>query len=247
MVYIKSEQEIDLIKQSGKLIAKLFKIIKNKITEGVSTQELDEWIGDFIKEEGATSAFKGYRDYPNYSCISVNEEVVHGIPSVRKVKQGDIVSIDIGVKLDGYIADAARTFPVGSISKEKAQLLRATEQALHLGIQQVKSGARVGDISSAIQAYAGKNGYSVVKVLFGHGVGYYLHEDPVIPNFGKPHRGEVLKEGMVLAIEPMVNMGLEGVKVKDNKWTVVTTDGRPSAHFEHTVAVTRDKAKILTE
>jgi len=247
MIYIKSKREINLIRESGKIIASLFKNIKNKIKEGVSTQELDEWIGDFIKEKGASSAFKGYRGYPTYSCISVNEEVVHGIPSSRKLKEGDIVSVDVGVKLDGYIADAARTFPVGRISEEKAMLLRITREALRRGIEQAKVGNRIGDIGHAIQSWVEKNGCSVVRVLFGHGVGYFLHEDPVIPNFGKAHRGERLKEGMVLAIEPMVNLGKEQVRVLGNKWTVVTVDGKPSAHFENTIAIVNGKPLILTE
>jgi len=248
MIYIKSVDEIKLIRESGRIIAELFRNVKNKIREGVTTEELDEWIGEFIQKKGASSAFKGYRGYPKYSCISINEEVVHGIPSSsRRLKSGDIVSIDIGVKLDGYIADAAKTFPVGNISKEKEKLLEVTQKALQLGIGQIKSGKKIGDISWAIQSWVEKNNCSVVRVLFGHGVGYYLHEDPIVPNFGRPHRGEVLREGMVLAIEPMVNLGKEDVKITDNKWTVVTVDGKPSAHFEHTVAVVEGKSMILTK
>lgn len=247
MIYVKSVQEIGLIQESGRIIVSLFKNIKNKVREGITTQELDEWIGEFIKQKGASSAFKGYRDYPNYSCISVNEEVVHGIPSSRRLRNGDIVSIDIGVRLDGYIADAAKTFPVGVVCEEKERLLRVTQEALHLGIEQIKTGKKIGDISSAIQSCVESKGFSVVKVLFGHGVGYYLHEDPVVPNFGKAHRGEVLKEGMVLAIEPMVNSGAEDVRVMDNRWTVVTVDGKPSAHFEHTVGILKGKSIILTQ
>jgi len=247
MIYIKSQEEINLIRKSGKIIAELFEQIKEKIREGITTLDLDEWIGWFIKKKGASSAFKGYRGYPRYSCISVNEEVVHGIPSSRILKKGDIVSVDIGVKLDGYIADAARTFPVGEISEEKAKLLEVTREALRRGIQQARAGKKIGDISYAIQSWVEKNNCSVVKVLFGHGVGYFLHEDPIVPNFGDAHRGEKLREGMVLAIEPMVNSGKEDVKVLDNKWTVVTTDGKPSAHFEHTIAIVNGKPLILTE
>ncbi|MBC7190125.1 type I methionyl aminopeptidase [Candidatus Aerophobetes bacterium] len=247
MVYIKSPEEINLIWQSGKIIAQLFKEIRTMIREGVRTQDLDEWIADFIEKKGARSAFKGYRGYPRYSCISVNEEVVHGIPSSRTLKNGDIVSIDVGVNLNGYIADAARTFPVGTVSKEKFRLLKVTYEALMKGIKKVKVGNRVGDISQEIQNWVEKHGYSVVKVLFGHGVGYFLHEDPVVPNFGRAGEGEVLREGMVLAIEPMVNQGVEDVRVLDNRWTVVTGDGKPSAHFEHTVALLNGKVIILTE
>ncbi|MBE0478353.1 type I methionyl aminopeptidase [Candidatus Aerophobetes bacterium] len=247
MIYVKSSEEIDLIGKSGRIVAKLFRNIEDKIKEGVATEELDIWIGRLIRKEGAYSAFKGYRGFPRYSCISVNEEVVHGIASSRKLKRGDIVSIDIGVKLDGYIADAARTFAVGSICKEKEKLLRVTYKALQLGIKQARAGNKIGDISFAIQSWVEKHGCSVVKVLFGHGVGYFLHEDPVVPNFGKPYTGEILREGMVLAIEPMVNSGIEDVRVMSNKWTVVTLDGKPSAHFEHTVAICKDKPLILTE
>lgn len=246
MIYIKSRKEVDLIRRSGKIIGEIFNQIRHKIKEGTTTQQLDKWIDEFIRKKGAHSAFKGYRGYPKCCCISVNEEVVHGIPSSQVLKEGDIVSIDIGVKLDGYIADAARTFAVGKVSKEKARLMRVTEEALYLGIKQVRIGNRVGDISHAIQRWVEKNGYSVVKVLFGHGVGYFLHEDPVIPNFGKAHQGEILKDGMVLAIEPMVNAGSDKVKVLSNGWTVVTCDKKPSAHFEHTVALIDGKVRILT-
>ncbi|HHF98520.1 MAG TPA: type I methionyl aminopeptidase [Candidatus Aerophobetes bacterium] len=247
MIYIKSKKDIALIRESGKIIVALFKEIRARIREGVTTRELDEWIGDFIEKRGAHSAFKGYRGYPSYSCISVNEEVVHGIPSSRKLKEGDIVSVDVGVKLDGYIADAARTFPVGKISKEKARLLEITKEALRRGISQARAGNRVGDISYAIQSWVEKNNCSVVKTLFGHGVGYFLHEDPIVPNFGKACTGERLKEGMVLAIEPMVNLGGEKVRVLSNRWTVVTSDRKPSAHFENTIAIVNGKPLILTE
>jgi len=247
MIRIKSRDQIELIRESGRIIVEIFQQIKGKIKEGITTEELDDWIGEFIRKKGAYSAFKGYRGYPKNCCISLNEEVVHGIPSPRVIKEGDIVSIDIGVRLNGYIADSAKTFPVGTISEEKERLLRVTEEALYLGIQQVKAGKRVGDISYAIQKWVEKAGFSVVKVLFGHGVGFSLHEDPVVPNFGKAHRGEVLREGMVLAIEPMVNAGKDEVKILNNRWTVVTRDGKPSAHFEHTVAVVDGKSRILTK
>lgn len=247
MIHIKSRAQIELIRESGIIISQIFEQIKDLIREGVTTEELDDWIGEFIRRKGAYSAFKGYRGYPKNSCISLNEEVVHGIPCSRVIREGDIVSIDIGVKLDGYIADAARTFAVGDISREKTKLLKVTEEALYRGIKQARAGKYVGDISSAIQKWVERAGFSVVKVLFGHGVGFYLHEDPVVPNFGKARQGEVLREGMVLAIEPMVNAGGDEVKTLDNRWTVATRDGKPSAHFEHTVAIVDGKPEILTK
>jgi len=246
MVRIKSKKQINFIERSGRVIGEIFRRIRDQIKAGVTTSQLDKWIGDFIRKEGAKSAFKGYRGYPADSCISINEEVVHGIPSNRKLKEGDIVSIDIGVNLNGYYADAARTFPVGTVSQGKQRLIRVTRKALYEGIKQAKVGNRVGDISSAIQDYVEKHGYSVVKALFGHGVGEALHEDPIIPNFGQAKKGERLKEGMVLAIEPMVNEGGDEVKVLSDGWTVVTADGSSSAHFEHTVALIDGKARILT-
>lgn len=247
MIHIKTAEQIELIRQSGHIIAEIFRKIKDKVREGITTEELDEEIGKLIRRKGAFSAFKNYRGYPKNSCISLNEEVVHGIPSPdRRIKEGDIVSVDIGISLDGYIADAAKTFPVGKISEEKTKLLKVTEDALYGGIKQMRTGKRVGDISWAIQKWVEKNGFSVVKVLFGHGVGYSLHEDPPVPNFGKARQGESLREGIVLAIEPMVNAGGDEVKVLDNRWTVATVDGKPSAHFEHTVAVVDGRPKILT-
>ncbi|MEA3485204.1 MAG: type I methionyl aminopeptidase [Candidatus Aerophobetes bacterium] len=246
MIRIKSREQINSIAKSGRIIGEIFYLIRDQIKDGVTTSQLNKWIGDFIRKKGAKSAFKGYRGYPANSCISVNEEVVHGIPSNRKLKKGDIVSIDIGVNLNGYYTDAARTFPVGKISQAQQRLIRVTRKALYEGIEQAKEGNRVGDISFAIQNYVEKHGYSVVKTLFGHGVGEALHEDPVIPNFGQAKKGERLKEGMVLAIEPMVNEGGDKVKVLSDGWTVMTADGSPSAHFEHTVALVNGKVRILT-
>ena len=247
MIRIKSRSQIKLIEKSGRIIAELFEEVQDRIKPGTTTLQIDRWIGEFIKKRGAISAFRGYRGYPADSCISVNEEVVHGIPSNRKLKEGDIVSIDVGVKLNGYYADAARTFPVGKISLEKARLIRVTREALYEGIRQARAGNRIGDISFAIQSYVERHNYSVVKDLFGHGVGEALHEDPVIPNFGWPKTGERLRDGMVLAIEPMVNQGRDKVKVLPDGWTVVTEDGKPSAHFEHSIAIIDGEPKILTE
>jgi len=247
MVRIKSKEQINSIARSGRIIGEIFHQIRSQIKAGVTTSQLNKWIGDFIRRKGAKSAFKGYRGYPAEACISVNEEVVHGIPSNRRLKEGDIVSIDVGVNLNGYYADAAMTFPVGIVSQEKQRLIRVTREALYEGIKQAKVGNRVGDISFTIQSYVEKHGYSVVKTLFGHGVGEALHEDPIIPNFGQPGEGERLREGMVLAIEPMVNEGGEEVRVSSDGWTVVTVDGSPSAHFEHSIAIINGKARILTE
>lgn len=247
MIQLKTKKQIEFIRESGHIITYIFREIENEIREGVTTEKLDEKIGELIERKGARSAFKSYRGYPKNCCISINEEVVHGIPSPdRIIAEGDIVSLDVGVDLNGYVADAAKTFPVGKISREKAKLIKVTEEALHRGIRQMRPGKKIGDVSNTIQKWVEKNGFSVVKVLFGHGVGYSLHEDPPVPNFGEPHQGELLKEGIVLAIEPMVNAGGDKVKVVGNNWTVVTTDGRPSAHFEHTVAILNRRPKILT-
>jgi len=246
MVRIKSKEQIELIGKSGKVMAEIFQKVPSQLRPGVTTDQIDKWIEKFIKDKGGKPAFKGYRGYPKSTCISVNEEVVHSIPSSRVLKEGDIVSIDVGISLGGYISDAAMTFPVGRVSRLKRKLIKVTREALYRGIQQAKVGHRIGDISFAIQQWVEKQNFSVVKVLFGHGVGYFLHEDPAIPNFGQPHRGEKIKEGMVLAIEPMVNTGEDKVKVLPNHWTVVTADGKPSAHFEHTVGIVNGKAKILT-
>ncbi len=246
MVRIKSKEKIRAIEKSGGIIAEIFQGLQNQIRPSTTTLKLERWIGDFIRKKGARSAFKGYRGYPAEACISVNEEVVHGIPSTRELREGDIVSIDVGVQLDGFYADAAITFPVGKISAEKERLIEVTRKALYEGMKQVRIGNRVGDVSSAIQRYVEHHGYSVVRTLFGHGVGEALHEDPVVPNFGRVGQGEKLQEGMVLAIEPMVNQGEAEVKVLPNKWTVITADGSLSAHFEHSVALVDGGLKVLT-
>lgn len=246
MIRLKSREQIETIRRGGKIIAEIFKDARDWVRPSVSTLELDGWIADCIRKKGGKSAFKGYRGYPAETCISINEEVVHGIPSSRKIVEGDIVGIDIGVKIDGYYADGAFTFPVGHTSSRSKRLLEVSRCALYEGIAQIKLGNRIGDISAAIQRYAEGHGYSVVKTLFGHGVGEFLHEDPIIPNFGQEEQGEKLKEGMVLAIEPMINEGGSDVTVLPNRWTVVTKDGSLSAHFEHTVAILDAKLKVLT-
>jgi methionyl aminopeptidase len=246
MVRLKSREQIEAIQKGGRIIAEIFENAQDWIKPAVSTLELDRWIADCIKKKGGRSAFKGYRGYPAETCISTNEEVVHGIPSSRRLAEGDIVSVDIGVKIHGYYADGAFTFPLGKISSKKKRLVEVTRGALYEGIGQIKQGNRIGDISSAIQHYVEKHGYSVVKTLFGHGTGEFLHEEPIVPNFGEERRGERLREGMVLAIEPMVNQGGSEVRVLPNKWTVVTKDGSLSAHFEHTIAILDGKVAILT-
>ena len=246
MVRLKSKEKIRAIEKSAGIVAGIFQGLQNQVRPSTTTLKLDRWIGDFIRKRGARSAFKGYRGYPAESCISVNEEVVHGIPSTRELREGDIVSIDVGVRLDCFYADAATTFPVGKISAEKERLIEVTRKALYEGIKQVRIGNRIGDVSFAIQRYVERHGYSVVRTLCGHGVGEALHEDPVVPNFGRVGQGEKLQEGMVLAIEPMVNQGEAEVKVLPNKWTVITADGSLSAHFEHSVALVDGGLKVLT-
>ncbi len=217
------------------------------IRPGVTTAELEELATKLIRERDAEPAFKGYRGFPGYICASVNEEVVHGIPGSKKLISGDIISLDIGVKKNGYYGDVAVTWPVGMITEEMKRLLEVTRRALYLGIDQARVGRRLYDISHAIQTEVEAEGFSVVRDFVGHGIGAKMHEDPQIPNFGEAHRGPRLKKGMVLAIEPMVNVGGYEVKVLNDNWTVVTRDGKPSAHFEHTVLVAKNGPEILTE
>lgn len=247
MIIIKSPAEIEKIRAAGRVVARILRTLGESITPGITTTaDLDALARLLAKEAGARAAFKGYMGYPAHICASVNNQVVHGVPSNRVLMPGDIVSIDMGVELDGYYADAAITVPVGEVSAEAQRLLDITRQALYVGIDQARVGNRVGDIASAIQRFVEKQGYSVVRELVGHGVGRKIHEDPPVPNFGKPGRGPVLREGMTLAIEPMVNQGKPQVVCLEDKWTIVTEDGKLSAHFEHTVAITRKGPLILT-
>ena len=247
MIRRNTEQEIGLMRAGGKILAKVFRYLgENVVKPGTATEEIDEIILQMITDEGAVAAFMGYRGFPAHSCISINEEVVHGIPGPRKLEEGQIVGIDIGVKKDGFFADSARTFAVGEITEDLKSLLETTERALMTGIAQAKVGNRLHDISSAIQGVAEENGFSVVRSLVGHGIGKELHEPPEVPNFGKANTGPRLQEGMVLAIEPMVNMKDYQVITKDDEWTIITADGSPSAHFEHTVAITNGEPQILT-
>lgn len=246
-IYIKDEPEIVAMRRAGAIVARTLDSIADNVKPGVTLLELEHWCQAFIEEQGGKPAFLGYRGFPGAVCISVNQEVVHGIPSARRVQESDLIKIDVGVLKDGLYADGARTFPVGAIDRRTQKLVGATAEALERGIQQACAGNRISDISCSIQDYVEAQGFSVVRELSGHGVGVELHEEPSVPNFGKPGTGAVLKPGMTLAIEPMVNMGKYDVLTERNGWTVVTKDGLPSAHFEHTVLIRDGRAEILTK
>ncbi|PHV71311.1 type I methionyl aminopeptidase [Sporanaerobium hydrogeniformans] len=243
---IKSDAEISLMKASGAILIEAHELVAKSIEAGITTGELDAIAEKFIRSRGAVPSFKGYHGYPGSACISINEEVVHGIPGKRKLKQGDIVSVDLGVYYKGYHSDAARTYPVGDVSAEALKLIEVTKQCFFEGLKYAKAGNHLGQISVAIQAYAESFGYGVVRDLVGHGVGKELHEEPQVPNYKTPGRGPKLQKGMVLAIEPMINMGTWQVKALDDNWTFVTRDGLPSAHYENTVVITDDIPEILT-
>ena len=246
MIVCKSASELARMRTANALVADVLGALKAMVLTGVTTLDLDAVAESLVRDGGAEPAFKGYRGYPATLCTSVNEEVVHGIPSKRPLKAGDIVSLDVGVLLDGFYGDSALTVPVGEISVVAAKLLSVTEQSLERAISAVRVGARVSDLGYAVQHYVEANGYSVVREFVGHGIGTKLHEEPQIPNYGQPGQGPRLAEGMVLAIEPMVNVGSATVKVLKDGWTAVTSDGNLSAHFEHTVAVTAEGAEVLT-
>ena len=246
MIVLKSEEELLLMREAGRLVAEAQALIEKHLKPGITTKELDQLIPSFLKEKKAQSTFLGYRGFPAHICTAVNEEVVHGIPGKRELSSGDIIGIDIGIRLKGYCGDRAVTYPIGEVSSQAKELLKVTEEALYKGIEKAVVGNRLSDISHAIQSYVEERGYSVVRDYVGHGIGQKMHEDPQVPHFGPPGRGPRLKEGMVLAIEPMVNIGDFGVKVKRDNWTVVTEDGSLSAQFEHTVALTKKGPWILT-
>jgi len=233
--------------QAGQIVAEVMKSLREVIMVGTTTKEIEQFADKRIRSLGGKSAFRGYRGYPSSICASINEEVVHGIPSSRKLRDGDIISIDLGVLCDGFFGDAAYTFPVGKIDEETALLMRVTEEALYCGIDKAVVGNRVNDISHAIQQHAEQHGFSVVKTFVGHGIGRQLHEEPQVPNFGASGQGPRLRQGMTLAIEPMVNAGTFEVKILEDGWTAVTADGKRSAHYEHTVVVMPDRARILTK
>lgn len=247
MIFLKTEEDIALMKQGALILSQALGVIAQAIKPGVTTKELDKLAEIYIGDQGGVPSFKGYDGFPASLCISVNEVVVHGIPSQYALREGDIVSIDAGVFYKGFHSDSAYTFPVGEIKKEAQELLKVTKEALYLGIAQAVVGKRVGDIGAAVEEHVLRHGYSVVKDLAGHGVGQFLHEDPQVLNYGRRGVGVQLKKGMVLAIEPMINQGKSGVRFsKEDGWTVTTADQKLSAHFEHTVAVGEQHAEILT-
>ncbi|MCA0993603.1 type I methionyl aminopeptidase [Pseudalkalibacillus hwajinpoensis] len=247
MIICKTPRELDIMREAGRIVALTHQELQKQIKPGVTTKELDTIADRFIRQLGAIPSFKGYNGFTGSICASVNEELVHGIPGDRVLAEGDIISIDIGAKYNGYHGDSAWTYPVGTISEKDERLLKVTEESLYKGLDEAKAGRRLSDISHAIQAYAEAEGFSIVREYVGHGVGQDLHEDPQIPHYGPPGKGPRLKQGMVLAVEPMVNMGSRYVRTLSDNWTVVTTDGKNCAHFEHTIAVTEEGYEILTK
>ncbi|MDO5707171.1 MAG: type I methionyl aminopeptidase [Andreesenia angusta] len=247
MIILKSKREIEIMRRAGRLVGETHAFLKEKIVPGITTLELDRLAEEFIRSKGALPGFKGYRGFPGTICASVNEEVVHGIPGDRELKEGDIISIDIGTIVDNYYGDGAKTYPVGKISEEDQRLIDVTRESFYKGIEFAVEGNRLSDISHAIQKYVEENKFSVVTDFVGHGIGKNMHEDPPIPNFGPPGKGPRLQKGMVLAIEPMVNAGTRRVKALSDGWTVVTADGKKSAHYEHTIAFVDDGIVLLTE
>lgn len=246
MIFYKTKEEIELIRKSSELVSKTHAALVPYLKPGIKTIELDRMAEKFIRDHGAKPAFLNYNGFPNTLCISVNEQVVHGIPGNYELKEGDLLSIDCGVLWNGYYGDSAFSYAIGEVSPAVANLMKVTKESLYKGIEMAVKGNRIGDISFAVQQHAEQNGYSVVRELIGHGVGKQLHESPEVPNYGKRGRGPLIQDGLVIAIEPMINMGKkEIVQLKDG-WTIVTRDGKPSAHFEHTIAIVEGKAEILS-
>jgi len=245
-IYYKTESDIEKIRESSLIVSKTLAEVGKSIKPGITTADLDKIAESYILSQGAKPAFKGYKGFPATLCVSVNAQVVHGIPGNYALKEGDIVSVDCGVVKDGYYGDSAYTFRVGKISEELANLLKVTKESLYKGINEAKEGNRMGDISSAIGGYAEEHKYGVVRELVGHGIGRHLHEAPDVPNYGKKGNGIKLQRGLVIAIEPMINMGKKEVKQENDGWTITAKDGKPSAHFEHTVAIGSGKAELLT-
>lgn len=246
MIIIKTDAQIEVMRKAGKIAAETLAMLEDKIKPGVTTTEIDKAAEEYILSQGSVPGFKGYRGFPASTCISIDEEVVHGIPGNRTLIEGQIVSIDLGTIVGGYYGDSAVTYPVGAISDEKRKLLDVTKRSLEIGIEQAIMGNKLGKVSSAIQKFVEDAGFSVVRDMVGHGIGKNLHEDPQVPHFGPEDAGPVLKKGMVIAIEPMVNMGDYGISQKADGWTIVTADGSTSAHFEHTIAITENGPDILT-
>jgi len=250
MIYLKTAEEIELMRESALMVSRSLALIAREVKPGVNSLYLDKLAEEFIRDNGGAPAFKGYGSpkspFPATLCISVNEAVVHGIPNKSPLREGDIISVDCGVKKNGYYGDHAYTFAVGEVKPEVQKLIDVTKECLYLGIEQMVSGNRVGDISFAIQQHAEKNGFGVVRELVGHGLGKKLHEEPEVPNYGKRGDGPKLKEGMVLAIEPMINMGTKSIRQLNDGWTIITADNKPSAHFEHDVAIVNGRPEILS-
>ncbi len=246
MIYLKTDEEIELMRVANHLVGKALAEVAKNIAPGVTTLQLDKIAEEFIFDHGAYPLFKGYNGFPNALCVSINENVVHGIPGAYQLKEGDIVSVDCGTKINGYCGDSAYTFEVGEVAPEVKNLLRTTKEALYIGISNAVDGKRIGDIGNSVQAYCEERGYSVVRELVGHGIGKNMHEAPEVPNYGKKGYGQLLRSGMCIAIEPMINMGKKNVKFEKDGWTVRTADRKPSAHFEHTVAIRSGKADILS-
>ena len=245
-ITIKSPQELALMRQAGEIVGETLNLLKRSVEPGMTTRDLDRIAFKEITRRGAVPTFKGYRGFPATICASVNEEIVHGIPSKRVIKEGDIIKVDVGATYKGLIGDAAVTIPVGEIAAPLLELMQDTRQGLEAGIRAAVPGARIGDIGAAIQAYGESRGYGVVREFVGHGVGRFLHEDPQVPNYGEPGRGPLLRAGMCIAIEPMFNLGDWRTKIMDDQWTVVTADGKLSSHFEHSIAITEQGPEILT-
>lgn len=247
MIKIKSLHEIEKMRAAGKIVAEVFEVLRPNIVPGITTMELDKIAAEHIKKSGAICSFYNYNGYPGHVCISINDEVIHGIPGKRILNNGDIVSVDVGACIEGYHGDAARTFAVGKISDEAEKLIEVTEASFYKGIEFAKPGFRIGDVSANIQKVVEENGFSVVRDYIGHGIGNALHEDPEVPNFGTAGRGPRLISGMTIAVEPMVNIGTYKVNTLSDDWTVVTADGKLSAHFENTILITNGNAEILTK
>lgn len=247
MIIIKSMDEILKMKEAGKILANVHKEIAQMIKPGISTMEIEKFVEEYLKKHGATPEQKGYHGYPYATCASINDEICHGFPRKSPLKDGDIVGIDMVVNLNGYLADSAWSYGVGTLSQEASDLLDTTKEALYIGIEKAVIGNRIGDISHAIQSYVEPKGYSVVRDFVGHGIGKSMHEDPQVPHYGNPGRGPRLTEGMVITIEPMINIGTFRMKLDDNEWTARTTDGKLSAQYEHTIAITKEGPMILTD
>ncbi len=246
MIKLKTKDEIEIMRRAGRVVARTLDMVGEEIRPGMTTLKLDALVEDFIRSEGAIPAFKGYQGFPGSACVSIDDEVVHGIPGSREIKEGEIVSVDVGSIVDGFHGDSARTFAVGETSEQKRQLMDCTLKSLMSAIDKARNGNRLGEVSAAVQKIVEDQGYGVVRRLVGHGIGRDLWEEPQVPNFGSASDGPSLKTGMVIAIEPMVNVGTYEVKTLSDGWTTVTADGQPSAHFEHTVAITDNGPDILT-